>query len=181
MKRIAAVLFCTLTLFSALSCNKSLETTYNKQESNIEDIVETLAGSSADAQTDYLDGVTRVTLVHGEGESLDKGGVVAFYYAAYQITGRSLSASNVFATNHEEFANSIKWAVTDPDAFEIATVNLAEESLVEGLQKGLPGVKAGDECWILFSGKHGFGKKSEGPLPSRAALAYHLWIRGVTN
>lgn len=181
MRRLLTVLSCVLTVLGLASCDKSLEKTFSRQESNIEGIVTSLTRNNQDATVDYIDGVVRVTVSHGEGESLGDKGVVSFYYAGYTVNGKSLSPADVFTTNYEEFANSIKWTVTDPDAFTIATVNMAEDSLVGGLEAGLPGVKAGDECWILFNGKQGFGKKGEGPVLPNAALAYHLWIKGVTN
>lgn len=181
MRRILTAASCILTAIGLISCNKSLEKTFSRQGTDIEGVVTSLTRNNKDATVDYMDGVVRVTVVHGDGETLSGEGVVSFYYAGYLVNGKSISQSDVFTTNYDVFANSIKWNVTDPDAFTIATVNLAEESLVGGLETGLPGVKAGDECWILFNGKHGFGKKGEGQIPPNAALAYHLWIKGVTN
>ena len=106
---------------------------------------------------------------------------MAFYYAGYFISGNNLSNSNLFATNYETFANSIKWNVTDTTSFEIMTIRLDESDIVEGLRKGLPGVNGGEECYILFNGKRGFGKKKIANVPSNAALAWHLWIKSVSD
>ena len=181
MKKLAHIalgIFCIL----AASCgSKQLETTYDKQESNIQAIVNTLTKDQESATTDYNNGSVRVTLVHGDGEELKEGGAVSFYYAGFFISSSRISNSNLFATNYDTFANSVKWTVTDSTSFDIRTINLAEDDIVEGLRNGLIGVRGGDECYVLFSGKHGFGKKKFANIPSRSALAYHLWIKSVTN
>ena len=181
MKVLKNIALSAAALALVASCNKSLETTYSKQESNIEGIVKSLTSSNDDASVDRIDGVVRVTLEHGEGEPLAKNGYVSFYYAGYYFTSTTLSQSNVFATNYETFASSIKWDISDTTRFEIATLSLGEDDIVEGLKTGLEGVRAGDECYVLFSAKHGFGKHKTGTVPSNAALAYHLWIKGVSN
>jgi FKBP-type peptidyl-prolyl cis-trans isomerase len=60
-------------------------------------------------------------------------------------------------------------------------VRPSEGELVDGLRRGLPGVKAGDECYILFSGKYGFGDRILGTIPANAALAYHIWVQSISN
>jgi FKBP-type peptidyl-prolyl cis-trans isomerase len=73
------------------------------------------------------------------------------------------------------------WAVSDSSIFKIAMVRPSEGELVDGLRRGLPGVKAGDECYILFSGKYGFGDRILGTIPANAALAYHIWVQSISN
>ena len=179
MKRFLTIVSMALLV---LSCGKKqLETTYDTQEKSIQSIVESLGKSNPDATTEYVKGSVKVTVVQGEGEALQEGGAVSFYYAGYQISGTSLSSGNLFATNNEEFAGSIGWRVSDSTSFAIKTIDLSKDDLVEGLRNGLVGVRGGDECYILFSGKHGFGKKNVGNVPPRAGLAYHLWIKSVSN
>ena len=179
MKKLANIALGILCIL-AVSCEKK-ETTFDKQESNIQSIVTSLTKANADAVTDYNNGSVRVTVVHGEGAALQEGGAVSLYYAGYYISGANLSSSNLFATNYDTFANSARWKVTDSTAFDIKTISLAKDDIVEGLKNGLIGVKGGDECYILFSGKHGFGKQKIANIPSNSALAYHLWIKSVTN
>ncbi len=171
----------SLGIIAWSGCTKQLESAYDGQEKSIQSIVQSLERSTPDASTEYLDGSVRVTVTHGEGEALKEDGAVSFYYAGQYISGSSLSPSTLFATNYDVYANSVGWKITDTTAFKIRTVNLAKDDLVEGLRNGLAGVKAGDECYVLFSGKHGFGKKKIANVPSRAALAYHLWIKSVSN
>ena len=112
---------------------------------------------------------------------MKEGGAVSFYYAGFLISSSRLTNSNLFATNYDTFANSAGWAVSDSSTFTISTVKLGEDNLVEGLRNGLIGVKGGDECYVMFSGKHGFGKKKITSIPSNSALAYRLWIKSVSN
>ena len=57
------------------SCGKSeVENTYTQQDKNIESLVKSLAPEESEATVDYLDGVVRVTVKHGEGAALESGG-----------------------------------------------------------------------------------------------------------
>ena len=154
-----------------VSCTKTeVENAYARQDTNIESLVKALTDSKPEAAVDYFDGVARVTVTPGEGDGLQSDGTVSFYYAGYCINGSSLNSDNLFVTNSKEFAESNNW-----------TVDMSKDALVKGLKKGIIGVKAGDECYILFNGKYGFGKHNTGKVPANSALAYHLWITGVTN
>lgn len=164
------------------SCSKTeTENAYTQQDSYIESIVNSLAPEGSEATVDYFDGSVRVTVAHGEGSTLESGGTVSFYYAGYQVSGSSLSSGNLFATNSKEFAESAQWTVSDTTLFKVSTVDLSNDTLVKGLEKGIVGVNGGDECYILFNGKYGFGKHKTGNVPGNSALAYHLWITDVTN
>ena len=182
MKGLVQIVVLSAMCLIAVSCgNKQLETSYDRQESNIQKITESLTSSNKDATVEYIDGTVKVTVVHGDGEALKEDGAVSFYYAGFYISGTKLSNSNLFATNYDVFANSAKLNITDSTAFQICTVKLDDNDLVNGLKKGLVGVKGGDECYIMFSGKYGFGKKKIGNIPPGSALAYHLWIKSVSN
>lgn len=182
MRRSRFILISSALVLLAVSCDKKrMETVYDKQESNIESLVELFSNSSEDATVERRVETVRVTVAHGDGPALQENGAVAFYYAGHFINGSTLSVSNLFATNYETYANSVRWSVTDSSAFDIMTIRLGRDEIVEGLRNGLPGVKAGDECYILFNGQYGFGKKKIGNVPSNSALAYHLWIKSVSN
>lgn len=164
------------------SCSKSeAENAYTQQDKNIESLVNSLAPEGSDATVEYFDGSVRVTVKHGDGEALGNGGTVSFLYAGHLVNSSSLGAGNLFVTNNKEFAESSNWTVTDTSIFQTSTINLAEDALVKGLKKGIVGVKAGDECYIMFNGKYGFGKHTTGNVPGNSALAYHLWINSVSN
>lgn len=53
------------------SCGKSeVENVYTQQDKNIESLVKSLAPEESEATVDYLDGVVRVTVKHGDGPRL---------------------------------------------------------------------------------------------------------------
>ncbi len=164
------------------SCGKSeVENAYTQQDKNIESLVKSLAPEGSEATVEYFDGSVRVTVKHGEGTALGSGGTVSFYYAGHYINSSSLNAGNLFVTNNKEFAQSNNWAVSDSTIFAESTISLADDAMVKGLKKGIVGVKAGDECYVLFNGKYGFGKHTTGAVPGNSALAYHLWISSVSD
>lgn len=51
--------------------------------------------------------------------------------------------------------------------------------MIEGLRNGLEGVRAGEECYIVFSGKYGYGNKVHGNIPVNSALLYHIRVLSV--
>ena len=169
-----------ITILFALafsSCVKSkLEVTYNSQESKIESYI---AGKGDTYRSIRNGGANRLVLKEGEGEELQGNGFVSFYYAGYKFTG-NFSASNLFVTNHQATAEQSGWSLTDAD-YQIYEINLGDARLIQGLKDGLLGVKAGEECEILFSGKYGFGNEKFGIIPANSALLYKIWVVGVAN
>lgn len=124
-------------------------------------------------------GANRLVTKEGEGEELQRNGFVSFYYAGYKFTG-SFSSGNLFVTNHQATAERSGWNLTDAD-YQIYEINLGDARLIPGLKDGLLGVKAGEECEILFSGKYGFGNEKFGIIPANSALLYKIWVVGVAN
>ena len=193
------------------SCAKEkLEDTYNKQEDRIDQFIEKNRYQKRNTQvpkrdpetghiltdengqpvmkdtvvTDtlrviYNGGAARLVTTEGEGEEVRGNGNIAFYYAGYTFNG-SVSASNMFGTNHQATAEQAGWNLTDPD-YALMEMNITEEKLLDGLRKGLMGVRAGEECEIIFSGKYGFGNNTFGMIPAKSALLYKIWVVSVTN
>ena len=58
---------------------------------------------------------------------------------------------------------------------------MSDAKLIPGLKDGLLGVKAGEECEILFSGKYGFGNENFGIIPANSAQLWTIWVVGVAN
>ena len=181
MKAMKAYIAAALAALLCLAgCNKaSLETTYNKQESQIESFINSLASKSDTLRVEHTNGSHRAIVAEGEGEELGENGNIVFYYAGYSFNG-SVSNSNLFSTNRSEIAQSAGFSLSEEQAMPVM-LNLGEDELVEGLRNGLKGVKGGEECYILFSGKYGFGKKAFGTIPANSALAYHVWVESVSN
>ena len=130
----------------------------------------------------YQNGVTRLVTTYGVGtDSLSSHGTVSFYYAGYVLNNASLNTGDMFATNSKDVAAAAGWNLTDESVFEVKTLKLDDKDIVPGLRRGLAGVKEGQECFILFSGKYGFGKHELGTIPANAALAYHIKVESISN
>lgn len=185
MKGIRRISLFAATVISAvalLSCTKeSIKTMYSTQEGWIESFLSSQTSALENARIVSNKGSQRLVVSEGQGQELDKDGTISFYYAGYVLKGSTISAANMFATNNEDIAKAASWNTNSDDQFGILTLNLSETELVEGLKNGLIGVKGGEECFILFSGKYGFGKKPLGTIPANAALAYHIWVESTSN
>lgn len=168
-------------------CNKeSVQAAYTKQENNIDAFVQSQCKKDTTATVTYKDGTVRVVLhdtLKREGllaDTLRTGGTVSFHYAGYTLTSSSISSTNLFATNHKATADAAGWALSDTTVFNIETITL-DGKLLDGLQRGLEGVRNRDECFILFSGKHAYGSRVQGTIPARSALVYHIWVSSISN
>ena len=168
----------------ALSCSKqAVQTTYDKQTTNIEKFLEAQMKADTNARLTLSDWAYRLILhdtLPAHRDSLREGGRVSLHYACYTLTSSSVSKSNLIATNRESVAKSAGWTLSDTAQFKLDTLRL-DGSLLEGLRRGLLGVKAQDEGYILFNGKYGFGKKEHGMIPANAALVYQIWIEQIYN
>lgn len=183
MKR-STLLLCIALLLALLmaACSKqALQTTFDKQTTNIEKILETLLKSDTTARLTQNEGTYRLilhdTLPKGR-DSLLEGGRVSLYYACYTLSSTTISTSNLVATNLKALATKAKWNITDTTVFKLDTLVL-DNSLVEGLRLGLHGVQPGDEGYVLFNGKYGFGKNEYGMIPAQSALVYQIWIENI--
>jgi len=178
MKIIRIILASALMTLICSSCVKEkLEMTYNKQEESIDKYIN--SNLKDDRTVTYNNGSARLTLVPGEGEELSPDGRIGFYYAGYTFNG-NVNSANMFTTNHEGTATSAKWNLTDPD-YSVLELDLKDARLLEGVRNGLVGVKAGEECEILFCGKFGFGNTTFGMIPANSALAFKIWVVSVSN
>ena len=177
MKRILKITAFAVLALSISSCTKSkLEETYNSQESKIDSYI---TSKGEEYRVVRNGGSNSLVLKEGEGEELSGNGYVSFYYAGYTFSG-SFSASGLFVTNHQATAEQAGWNLTDAD-YQLYEINLNDAKLIPGLKDGLLGVRAGEECEILFSGKYGFGNENFGIIPAKSALLYKIWVVGVAN
>lgn len=191
---------------SAASCVKDkLEETYSRQETQIDtyltrnrvvkrDSIQIIITPNADDPTKndttkvkvewedtldvvYNNGAARLIKTEGTGPELTENGAVSFYYAGYIF---SSSPSTLFATNHRETADGAKFELTDAD-YELIEADMTKARMIDGLRNGLIGVRSGEECEIVFSGKYGFGDEIFGTIPVNSALLYKIWVVGVSN
>ena len=188
MKKSTRILaFALLLACLAAACNKeAVQQVFDKQETNIAKFVEAKLKADTSATVTYKDGVVRLVMydtikrVGPLADTLQTGGVVSFYYAGYVLTSANVSASNLFATNHKQTADAAGWKLSDTTALKIQTITL-DDRLLDGLQRGLEGVRNRDECFILFSGKYAYGSHIQGTIPARSALVYHIWVESISN
>ena len=125
----------------------------------------------------YNNGAARLIKTEGTGPGLEEDGAVSFYYAGYVFTS---SPSSLFDTNHHETAAGSGFILTD-NQYQLFEADMSKTELVEGLRNGLIGVRSGEVCEILFSGKYGFGGEIFGTIPVNSALLYKIWVIGVSN
>lgn len=128
-------------------------------------------------KVEYNKGSARLIKKEGTGDRLSEKGAVSFHYAGYIFTSQP---STLFATNDEETAKGASFTLTDAD-YSIFEANMTDIHLVEGLRNGLLGVRTGEECEIIFSGKYGFGNEIFGTIPVNSALLYKIWDITVSN
>ena len=174
--------FLILTLLALTACTSTLETTYTSQSTRIETYVSKQLDSHPEYVVTYNEGVVRMTVAEGDGDALAKGGRVTFRYAGYNFNSSSINANTLFATNDADIAAAAKWDLTDAETrFQSVTVTLGKDKLIRGLELGLAGVRAGEDCYVFFSGKYGFGKRQLGTIPANACICYRLYIEDVAN
>lgn len=199
MKNNILIMLILCTMASACVKEK-IEETYSKQETRIDDYLtknQTMQRDSIATVTDpetgetiekvvqwtdtlrieYNNGSARLVKEEGDGEALTENGSVSFYYAGYLFSG---SPTTLFTTNHQETAESSNFVLTDAD-YEIFMADMRSVELLDGLRNGLIGVRAGEECEILFSGKYAFGNHIFGTIPANSALLFKIWVIGVSN
>ena len=170
-------IFTLIMTFALASCTgNKLEQTYNSQEERIDSYI---SGKGADYRSVRNGGSNRLVIKEGEGEELKSHGFVSFYYAGYTFNG-SYNSSGLFVTNHKETAEASNRNLTDAE-YQIYEISMSDAKLIPGLKDGLLGVKAGEECEILFSGKYGFGNENFGIIPANSAHLWKIWVVGVAN
>ena len=177
LRNLALVFMC----IASVSCVKQkLESTYNSQENRIDQYIEKNRISGTDTlRVVYNGGASRLVTKEGNGPELSADGNIAFYYAGYTFSG-SISNSNLFSTNHQQTATQAGWTLSEEDA-KALSININDYKLLPGLKSGLTGVKGGEECQILFTGKYGFGNKAFGIIPANSALVYKIWVESISN
>ena len=171
------VLAYLLSLAAITACGDSaLDTTFAKQSDKIDTYVSKQLESHPEYRVVYDGGVVRLVVAEGEGAEAAKGDPVTFYYAGYNFNNGTIAPSTLFATNDPDIAASARWNVSDSTLFRKVTVTLGKDPLVSGLQTGLTGVRTGEDCYIFFTGKNGFGKHQLGTIPANAAICYHIRV-----
>lgn len=177
MRKSVVILF-SMAVVLAGCAKQSVQATYDKQTGYIESFISTQMSEDATAMLTRNGGAYRVTLhdtMDPTRDSLQWGQRVSLYYGCFTLTSAKLTTANLVATNLKSLADQAKWTLTDESRFKLDTLVL-NGALVQGLADGLVGVQPGDEGYILFTGKYGYGKSARGTIPALSALAYYILI-----
>ena len=173
--KIRIIMLAALCLIAGSCMKDKLETTYSKQETQIDTYI---AKNKVDTlNVEYNKGAARLIKKEGTGERLTEKGAVSFHYAGYVFTTQP---TTLFATNDEQTAKGANFNLTDAE-YGLFEADMTDVRLVEGLRNGLLGVRTGEECEIIFSGKYGFGNEIFGTIPVNSALLYKIWDITVSN
>lgn len=180
-KILPIISFALAILFLGACGGNSLQTTYTNQAEKIDKWVDSQLKSHPEYRAVYNDGVVRLIIAEGTGDYLEKGGKLTFTYTGYTFDNYSVSNSNIFATNDADLAGTARWNLTDESVFTPTTIVLGRDDLVKGLEMGLEGICEGEDCYIVFSGKYGFGRKRLGTIPANTAICYRILANEVVN
>ena len=171
-----------ISLIVLSACAKqSLQATYDKQTTYIENFVEARLKETPDAVLTRGEGAYRLTVSSTAAEedpALQWGHRVKLNYGCFVLTSATLTSGNLVSTNIKDLATQAGWTLSDESIFQPVPLTL-DDSLVPGFADGLTGVKAGDEAYILFTGEYGYGKNERGTIPALSALAYYVQIEEI--
>lgn len=162
-----------------VSCSKA-DTGYESQVTSIQEYVAGQMEENPDFTAAYNGDVVRLTVLQGEGNTVTENGLVKMFYAGY-IFNNGISSSSLFATNHKATAQSAGWVLSGIDYEEGCVVDLSDKKLIEGLRRGLVGVRPSEECYIIFPAEYGMGDKAVGTIPAGSPLIYRVWVIDIEN
>lgn len=167
---LAGALLCA----AALSCAKEDK---NIQIANQESMIDKYIQNLGDKyQVVRNSGSNRVIVTPGTGtETLEKGDSLYYYYSGYIFV--SSGKGTIFVTNRAE--DAAKFNIEPLPGLGPAKIKFGEESMVSGLSNGLVGVKAGENCNIIFSAQYGYYDSVVGVVPSLSPLFYDIIIERI--
>lgn len=194
MHKITHILVSAFLVTASIGCateNRNL--TYAKQEESIDKYISSNFSDESKYIISRCNGSNRITVIPqpedpqdpqaasaaSQTDTVRANSTVTFDYAAY-ILESTFPPRTLFSTSIEEIAQAAGlWG--DDTTFTPVTVNVKTGDLLEGLRRALPGAAQDEECYILFSGKYGFGYLDINKVPKMSPLIYHIWIRKIEN
>ena len=139
----------------AVSCNQAdLEKTATAQEEAIESF---LKNKYQDSTIVNNGGVNRVVLIKGEGAEAAAGDSVFFKFQ-----------EGIFNNGN----------ITTICEGEYASV-LGNKSMIQGLDKGITGMKKEESAMIIFSARYGYYDSKVSVVPSMSALVYYVYLKDI--
>lgn len=154
MKARAAILLAVFALCSA--CQSEKEASVAAQELAIEKWIST---NHSEKEIRRNGGVSRIVVVLGDRDSVERGDMVTVALDGYVFTG---SPSTQFCRD----------TVTAP---------AGEGRFIKGVDLGLMGAMAGEESYIVFNAKYGFYDETIGTVPPMSALAYYVTVLEIAK
>ena len=155
-KRLTFILY-TAILLILTSCESEYQTSLAKQEEYIDSYI---AANYSDCEIVFNDGVNRIVVNEGSGSPAEEGDIMSIYCAGYTFG----------SSGPESQFTELDFSFT-----------LGEDPIIEGLELGLAGARAGETCVILFTAKHGYGQSSLGVVPEATALAFLVYVKSVSK
>ena len=182
MKRIFNLIsrrFCVFALLASfcfapvLSCKSLDDEKIAQQEKNIESYIVSRMNADALLQRMQLDGVNYLYRAGNSTVTRNAGDSIVFnYYGRIFSTGRD---TVIFDANIAYYA--LRMGVdTAGRSFAPVTAIAGNNSLLEGLSKGLMMTHPKDTGEIIFNSNLGFGSKPNGSIPSHSPLVYTVYI-----
>ena len=165
------LILCIAALLAVCCDKEDRKNTYANQEALIDSYVSSL---SSDYTVVYNGGVVRVILEEGGSQVLQGGDSLYFHYSGYVF---NRGKGSLFYTNDPEVAKETGF-VTDGKAFG---VKYGHSAMIEGLNKGLEGVKEGEHCYVIFSARYGYGNQIMSTLPKMTPLMFEMNIDKITR
>jgi FKBP-type peptidyl-prolyl cis-trans isomerase len=158
-----------------VSCEKQdNENTYVSQEQSIDKYITGLV-STYNYKVVRLNGSNRVVISSGaSADSLEAGDSLYFHYSGYLFSG---GKGSLFATNDTTVAKANSF-VTDGAARKIV---LGNDGFISGLHNGLHGVRTGENCYIIFSGKYVYGNSVMFNLSRLSPLLFDITVDKIVK
>ena len=141
----------SLVIALCAGCESEKQTTIASQETAIENWI-TSKHSGKDVYRNG--GSNRVVVILGERDSIAAGDIVTMSLDGYVF---SSGPSTQFCS-------------------ETVTTAVGSGNLVSGLDNGLIGAMAGEECYVVFNASYGFYDETIGAIPPMSALVYYIKV-----
>ncbi len=138
--------------------------------------IESYAATFTSGRVEKNGMVWRLVLNEGHGDiNAQKGDSLYFLYAAYIF---SSGKGPLIFTNILEIAKNNGFDVSNM-SFDFYREVVGNGKLLQGLDKGLIGVKPGEKCYVIFTANDGFGPVQIGLIPKMSPLIYEVWVSDV--
>ncbi len=170
---IQALAFIVIMLAGIISCQKEdLKMNIANQDKAIEQYVNSIAGM--DYRIERYEGIVRAVVSEGSGQEAVDGDSLHFIYTGYIFSN---GPGTLFATNDSTIR--INDSTFFPASVAPEKICLGHNSLIEGLARGLNGVRKGEHCYIFFSAKYGFYNTVVYGVPKMSPLFYDITVENI--